>query len=63
MPDMTKPYAFIEAEIDRLKTAEKKANLEANKKKLEAEIHLLNRIDLESALADQKKMDEERSKA
>jgi len=62
MPNMTKPYAFIEEEIGRLKVAQDKANDEAKRKTLEAEIHMFNRIELESALENQKKMDEERGK-
>ncbi len=60
MPDTTKPYGYIEMEIDRLKYAEQSANRESANKKLEAETHMMNRMELESALDKQKKADAER---
>ena len=60
MPDTTQPYGYIEMEIDRLKYAEKKARIEANKQTHEAEIHMMNRIELEGALDKQKQADEDR---
>ena len=55
---MAKPYQHIEDEIDRLKYAESTANRVSNEKRQEAEIIMLCRMSLESALDKQRKEDE-----
>lgn len=58
MPDTTEPYGYILMEIDRLKYACQKAQEEAKNKTHEAEIHTLNRRELERALHLQMQADE-----
>lgn len=61
MPDTSKPYAYIEMEIDRLKYEEGKANRESKDKRLQAETLMMARMERESALDKQKKADAERA--
>mgnify|MGYP003624499180 CR=1 len=63
MPDMTKPYSYIETEIERLDYAEQDARQTAANKNFEADVFKRNRIQLKIALDKQKEADEERHSA
>ncbi len=57
MANTTQPYGYIEMEIERLKYAENKCRRSAEMEICRAEIHCINRLELESTLEKQKKAD------
>ena len=60
MPNMNDPYAYIEEEILRLRSDEMLSHQESERKRLEAEIYMKNRMKLESALDKQKEADKQK---